>query len=150
MPFALLPSLSPLTNFNPLSLDASRVVPRGIWEMADYLYARFGLPIYVTENNGQHVPKDDIDSEIRYLVENLSWLAFAAKQGVDVRGYFYWALMDNYEWNHGSQIRLGLYRVEPDDPAKTRHARATVPVYAAIAEAGAVPGELAEKYPIDW
>ncbi|MDP8225744.1 MAG: family 1 glycosylhydrolase [Candidatus Lernaella stagnicola] len=148
LPFPLIPWVSPLSNFNPLSLDMSLVDPSALYDMAMWLTETYGLPIYVTENNGQHVPRGDIDTEIRLVVENLSWLARAVEDGVDARGYFYWSFMDNYEWNHGTSIRLGLYRVEPDDPTKQRHARETVEVFSAIAQAGGVPADLAARFPI--
>ncbi|MFC1889552.1 glycoside hydrolase family 1 protein [Thermodesulfobacteriota bacterium] len=147
-PMALLPSLSPFTTFNPLTLDISEVYPRGIAETAAFLYEAFGVPVYVTENNGQHVFAGDIEAEARYLVEQLSWLARAIEEGVDVRGYFYWSLFDNFEWNHGMTRPLGLYAVDPEDPLKRRIPRATVDVFAAICRPGAIPAELAAKYPI--
>jgi len=149
LPFPLLPWLSPLTNFNPITLKFDEVYPQGIYDMAHWLQDRYGVPIHVTENNGQHLPRDDVDAEVRYLVEHFSWLAQAIDEGVDVRSYFYWALMDNYEWNRGMHVPLGLYEVDPLDPLKTRIARPTVPVFAAIAEANGVPVELAEQYPIE-
>ena len=56
--------------------------------------------------------------------------------------------MDNYEWNHGMSVKMGLYAVDPGDAQKTRRARASVATYAAIAEKGEIPSELAAKYPI--
>ena len=54
-------------------------------------------------------------------------------RGADVRGYFYWTLMDNYEWNHGMTMKLGLYAVDPLDHSKTRTPRPRA--IAALAEA---------------
>ena len=149
LPFPLLPWMSPLTNFNPLSIDMSNIYPQGIYDMSLLLKEQFDLPIFVTENNGQHVPKGDIETEKKYIVQNLAWLTRAIDQGADVRGYFYWAFMDNYEWNHGSTISLGLYRVDSDDPSKERIPRETVNLYGSIAKAGAIPAELIEQYPLD-
>jgi beta-glucosidase len=44
---------------------------------------------------------------------HLTWLQKAIAEGVKVEGYFYWTLMDNYEWNHGVKVyRMGLYDVD--------------------------------------
>ena len=150
LPFSILPGLTPLADFNPLSLDMDEVYPRGIYEMADLFARRYGIPIIITENNGQSVPRGDMEAEVRFLVENLSWVSHAIRQGVDVRGFFYWSLTDNYEWNHGMSVPLGLYGVDPGDPAKVRTPRKTVEVYGAVAAAGAVPADLAERYPVEF
>jgi beta-glucosidase/6-phospho-beta-glucosidase/beta-galactosidase len=56
--------------------------------------------------------------------------------GVDVRGYFYWSYVDNYEWNHGFDLRFGLYELDPN--TKERIPRAVRDTYAAIIERGRV------------
>ena len=53
--------------------------------------------------------------------------------GVDVRGYYWWTLVDNYEWNHGMDLRFGLYELG-DDKSRTR--RPVGDAYAEIADAG--------------
>lgn len=74
-------------------------------------------PIFITENgmanadqviNG-HVPDEE---RISYLREHLSAMALAVELGVDVRGYFYWSLFDNFEWNSGYTKRFGLFHVD--------------------------------------
>ena len=77
----------------------------------------------------------------------LAWTSRAIRDGVDVRGFFYWTLMDNYEWNHGMDIRMGLYAVSEDDPAKVRVARSGVDAYARITAGREIPEELLELYP---
>lgn len=139
------PDLSPLSTFNPLTAKRWEDYPRGIYEMAMIVKDQLGLPAIVTEN-GAADPNDD-GTGPSYLVRHLEWLSRAIHDGADVRGYFYWTLMDNYEWNHGMDVRMGLYAVDKDDPQKTRVARKAVPVFAAIAQAGAIPDELVAKYP---
>ncbi len=74
-------------------------------------------PIYITEN-GMANPDQLVDgrvadaARIRYLHEHLRALARAAELGVDVRGYFYWSLLDNFEWNSGYAKRFGLVHVD--------------------------------------
>lgn len=145
-PAPVLEEFSPLTTFNPLSLQVWEDYPRGIYEMV--LKAReMGLPAIVTEN-GAPDPDDD-GTAPSYLVRHLAWLQRAIEEGADVRGYFYWTFMDNYEWNHGMNVRMGLYGVDKDDPTKTRRPRQAVAAYRAIAQAGRIPEDLAERYPAE-
>ena len=84
---------------------------------------RLGLPVLVTE----HGFADARDAfRPRALVESLLHLARAIERGVDVRGYFHWSLMDNFEWADGYHGRFGLYRVDFTRPDRPRddHRRA--------------------------
>jgi beta-glucosidase/6-phospho-beta-glucosidase/beta-galactosidase len=141
-----LPELSPLSDFNPLTMKTLYDYPKGIYEMAMLVKNEYGLPSFITENGAQN-PKDD-ETGPEYVVQHLTWLAKAIHAGADVRGYFYWTLMDNYEWNHGMNVRMGLYAVDKDDPTKARKARKSVATFSEIASAREVPAELAAKYPI--
>lgn len=138
------PSLSPLSTFNPLTLELWEDYPRGLYEAA-LLAHSYGLPSIVTEN-GIPDPADDLTAS-SFLVRHLSWLRRAVRDGADVRGYFYWSLLDNYEWNHGMSIRYGLYAVDETQPAKPRTPRRTIDTYARIAQENDVPAELLEAYP---
>ena len=90
---------------------------------------------------------DDGASVEQYLVEHLGALRKAVRDGADVRGYYYWSLMDNFEWNHGMNLRFGLYAVDTTSKAKTRTLRPGGAVYARIAKARGVPTVLSQKYP---
>lgn len=140
-----IPELSPLSTFNPFSLVLWEDYPRGLYEMVKLVHEDFGVPSIITENGAQD--PDDDGTGPSYLVRHLTWASRAARDGFDLRGYFYWTLMDNYEWNHGMDIRMGLYAVDKDDPQKARVPRQAVPAYAAIARAGAIPADLSAKYP---
>ena len=72
--------------------------------------ASYGKPVYVTENG-----IDDGDDTQRgaYLSGYLGALREAIAEGADVRGYFYWSLIDNYEWAEGFEARFGLYGYDP-------------------------------------
>ncbi|MBI3185417.1 MAG: family 1 glycosylhydrolase [Myxococcales bacterium] len=72
---------------------------------------RYGLPVWITENG-----IDDRSGERRpsYLYSHWRQLLQAQRQGVDLRGYLYWSLLDNFEWLEGWGPRFGLYRVDFD------------------------------------
>ena len=55
---------------------------------------------------------------------------------VDVRGYFYWSYVDNYEWNHGFDLRFGLYELDP--VTKERVARPVRDAFSEIIARGQV------------
>ena len=109
-----------------------------------YVNKDLGRPAIITEN-GAADPSDD-GSGPRCLVRNLKATADAMSAGADVRGYFYWTLMDNYEWNHGMDIRMGLYAVSKDDPMKLRVARKSVGVYESIARWHVLSDALIAQY----
>lgn len=74
-------------------------------------------PLYITENgmaNADQVVDGQIPdmARITYLRDHLAALAQAVALGVDVRGYFYWSLFDNFEWDSGYLKRFGLFHVE--------------------------------------
>ena len=143
----VLEDLSPLTTFNPLTFITWQDYPRGIYEVVLAATERYdGIPIVITEN-GLPLDLEDEDGGSDFLVRHLTWLWRAARDGADVRGYYFWTLVDNYEWNHGMGLRFGLYGIDPDDPAKTRTARHHVATYGAIAGSGSLPVEQLEAYP---
>ena len=80
---------------------------------------RYGIPMIITETGTDATQGDErIES---WLVRHLEWTRRAIKDGADTRGFFYWSLTDNYEWNHGMDMKFGLYAVAKDAD-KTRTA----------------------------
>ncbi len=70
-----------------------------------------GVPLLVTENG---VPTSDETFRIRYVAAHLAALDRARKRGADVRGYFHWSAVDNYEWSFGfGPERFGLIAFDP-------------------------------------
>lgn len=70
--------------------------------------SRLGLPMIITENG---IATRDSQKRDRYIKSHLDTLEDCLKKGMDVRGYFYWSLIDNYEWLKGLDARFGLYSV---------------------------------------
>ena len=87
---------------------------------------RYGDPeIYVTENGAAFADRPDADGaiddgrRIAFLHGYLEALATAIAEGVNVRGYFVWSLMDNFEWDQGYTKRFGLVHVDYESLART-------------------------------
>ncbi|KAG9153849.1 hypothetical protein Leryth_005959 [Lithospermum erythrorhizon] len=96
------------------------VVPRGMKEAVDYVKRRYhNKPMFITEN-GYSSPNNPVEineikddqKRVEYHKAYLSYLLQAIRNGADVRGYFIWSLMDNFEWNSGYKVKFGLYYVD--------------------------------------
>jgi len=97
--------------------------------IARELYQRYRLPLYVTEHGAA---SSDEEFRIRDLKANLAALHRALQHGVDVRGFYYWSLMDNYEWRFGFSKKFGLLSVDFADPKLPRRLKPTGEAYRAI------------------
>jgi beta-glucosidase len=97
-------------------------------------FARYGVPIVVTENG---IATDDEALRVDYLRSHLATLAEAIAEGVPVKGYFYWSLMDNYEWAAGTRPHFGLCRV--DYATQRREPRPVAEHYASVCRSGVLP-----------
>ncbi len=81
-----------------------------------------GCPVYVTENG---IGTTDDAQRVRYVTEALEGLGRCLDDGLDVRGYFYWSLLDNFEWAFGYRPRFGIVGVDRDTQARTLKPSAT-------------------------
>ena len=97
---------------------AGRCFPAGLTELLLRLNADYRLPpLYITENGAAYRDRlvdgrvADAD-RIRYLQRHIAAMADALESGVDVRGYFVWSLLDNFEWADGYTKRFGLVYVD--------------------------------------
>ncbi|MEZ0088864.1 GH1 family beta-glucosidase [Streptacidiphilus sp. EB129] len=114
-------------------LPVTRQVPQGLpvtamdWEITPDgltdLLVRLGrdypgLPIYVTENGAAFDDRPGPDGEVddpdrtAYYARHLDAVAAARAAGADVRGYFAWSLLDNFEWGYGYEKRFGIVHVD--------------------------------------
>ncbi|WP_019926460.1 family 1 glycosylhydrolase [Nocardia sp. BMG111209] len=103
-----------------------------------------GKPLYVVENgipteNGR--PRPDGYTRADHLRDTIYWLQRARADGLNIIGYNYWSLTDNYEWGSYTP-RFGLYTVDVDtDPTLTRHPTDAVTTYATLTRDGGVPAD---------
>ncbi|MET7984261.1 MULTISPECIES: GH1 family beta-glucosidase [unclassified Streptomyces] len=97
------------------------VVPEALTELLTGFRERYGdrlPPVVITENGCSYEGLDD-QARITFLDGHVRALHAALEQGVDVRGYFVWSLMDNFEWAEGYARRFGLVHVDYDTLERT-------------------------------
>jgi beta-glucosidase len=93
-----------------------------------------GKPVYVTENG---IASVDDRRRQKFLVSTLGQVWEAIRDGVDVRGYFHWTSIDNFEWAHGYSMRFGLIGI--DRQSQERMIKPSGWLLARIAEQNALP-----------
>ncbi len=121
------------------------VDPTGLYDLLRRLDADFpGLPLVITENGAAFDDYADPSGQVNdpariaYVRDHLAAVHRAIQDGADVRGYFLWSLLDNFEWAHGYSKRFGAVYV--DYPTGTRIPKASARWYAEIARTGVLPG----------
>jgi len=83
-----------------------------------FFHERYRVPVVITENGHQNLDHVHLDGKVHdsqridYLHRHLRELGRAVDDGADVRGYFQWTLMDNFEWALGYNVRVGLVHVD--------------------------------------
>jgi beta-glucosidase len=87
------------------------VYPRGLYEFLKR-FKKYKLPIFITENGTAEL-SDSLYEE--YLLSHLKSVARAISEGIDIKGYFWWSLIDNFEWDKGFGPRFGLIEVDYDN-----------------------------------
>lgn len=144
-----LPTISYRTSHNPTAPPCPstcsdvgwEIYPQGLREVLTTA-GSYGLPVYVTENG-------IADAEDRqrppYLVQHLDVLEGVIRDGVaDVRGYYHWSLVDNFEWASGYFPRFGLFAFDP--VTERRRARRSVRYFGRIAHGNSLPADLLGRF----
>lgn len=108
----------PPPGYNRTSQTDWHVTPPSIYWATKWFYERYGVPIVISENGHQNLDAVALDGNVhdpqridyihRYLLE----LERIIDDGVPVKGYFYWTLMDNFEWALGYSVRVGLVHTD--------------------------------------
>jgi beta-glucosidase len=96
----------------PLTEFGWPVVPDGLRELLVDLHERYHMPMYVTESGCAYAEWPEDPRRVEYLSGHVEAVRAAIGQGADVRGYFTWSLMDNWEWAEGFDKRFGLVHVD--------------------------------------
>jgi len=118
----------------------SLIYPHGIFSVL-IDFQDFNLPIYITENG---IAAEDDTQRERFLVNHLREVNHAIKNKVDVRGYFYWSLLDNFEWDKSFGPKFGLATV--DRKTFERTLKPSGVLYGEMAKNNCLSGEMIKKY----
>ncbi len=108
-----------------ITLMGWQVVPDSLYWGARFLSERYKAPIVITENGISNMDWVGVDGcvhdpqRIDYASWALGGLYRAASEGIDVRGYFHWSLLDNFEWAEGYKQRFGLVHVDFETQQRT-------------------------------
>jgi beta-glucosidase len=111
------------------------VYPQGLTEILQWVRTRYGdFPLHITENGAafddpppENSCINDVE-RVEYLKEHLQAAGQALRAGVNLRGYFVWSLLDNFEWHYGYSKRFGIVHV--DYPTQRRTLKASARYYA--------------------
>jgi beta-glucosidase len=130
----------------PLTAFGWQVTPDAMYWAPKWLYERYRMPILITENGCSTRDWISLDSKVHdpqridFTMRYLQALARAANEGVPLRGYLHWSLLDNFEWQEGYTQRFGMIYV--DFPTQKRVLKDSAHWYArVIASNGAALSE---------
>lgn len=107
-----------------------RVQPEGLYWGPKFLSERFSLPVEILENGLASMDwvttEGDVPDRFRidHMRRHLSELRRAIRDGIDIRAYYYWSLLDNFEWSAGYLPRFGLVHVDYETQKRTQKASA--------------------------
>ena len=116
--------------------DWGQPCPRGLQQQLVRL-SKFDVPLFVTEN-GLYDNEDKERPE--FLVNHVRAVFEAIARGADVRGYFFWSLVDNFEWAEGWLTHFGLLAL--DRETGERRMRRSAHVFAEICKHNGLPPDL--------
>jgi beta-glucosidase len=122
------------------------IYPLGLYRVLKSVYRRTrgNKPLYVTENGFS----DTLDDRRpRAILEHLAMVHRAIGEGIPVRGYLHWTLVDNFEWTEGWGVRFGLIELNPQ--TQERIPRSSASMFGEICRANAITEEIVARYAPD-
>ncbi|MDB1087515.1 GH1 family beta-glucosidase [Streptomyces sp. ACA25] len=131
----------------PLTEMGWSIDPTGLTELLMRFHREApGLPLYITENGAAFDDKPDANGavhdpdRISYVHGHLAAVHQAMEQGADVRGYFLWSLLDNFEWAYGYSKRFGMVHVDFDSLQRTP--KSSAQWYSGVIKNGELPAQV--------
>jgi beta-glucosidase len=117
------------------SLGWGEIYPEGLYRCLKRLQA-YDKPLYITEIG---LPDNEDSKRPSFLVTHLHAAHRAVREGIPVKGVYFWSLVDNFEWAEGFSARFGLAHLDLE--TKERRLKRSGRLYAAISRAGSLTAE---------
>lgn len=117
------------------------IYPEGLYILCRKYYEAYALPVFITENG---ICDEGDNKRSRFIYDHLEQVKMLREDGVDVRRYYHWSLLDNFEWEFGLTPKFGL--VEVDYRTQKRTIRNSGRFYSEISRSREVTPEMSEKY----
>jgi beta-glucosidase len=135
----------PDSNYNDPGKDINfgEIYPYGLYRVLKSVYQRTrgNKPLYITENGFSDALDD---RRPQAILEHLAMVHLAISEGIPVRGYLYWSLVDNFEWAEGWGVRFGLIELDPE--TQERIPRRSASMFGEICRANAITEGIVERY----
>ncbi len=128
----------PSTHLNDLEWE---IFPQGLTLGITKIYNKYKLPIYITENG---IPDQNDQKRAKFIYDHLKEITKMVQDGIDIRRYYHWSLLDNLEWNDGYGPKFGL--IEVNYQTFERKIRRSGYFYRDIISKKAVTKEMIEEY----
>jgi beta-glucosidase len=116
------------------------IYPEGLYRLLKRL-EHYGKPIYITETG---VPDNDDSVRPRFLLMHLAAAHRAMQEGVPLKGFYFWTLLDNFEWADGFGARFGLVHLDLQSGQRTL--KRSGELYGEVCRAGGISREVVERY----
>jgi len=110
-----------------------RIIPEGVYNILMDL-KKDNKPIYITENG---LADANDTKRAKFIIDHLKCVYKAINEGIDVKGYFHWSLIDNFEWDKGFMPRFGLVEIDYENNLK-RIPRPSSEIYTEICKNNAI------------
>ncbi|HBM79987.1 MAG TPA: glycoside hydrolase family 1 protein, partial [Clostridiaceae bacterium] len=117
------------------------IYPYGLYRVCRKYWSIYKLPIYITEN-GICDSKDE--KRTKFIYDHLKMIKKLADENVDVKRYYHWSLLDNFEWEKGLTPRFGL--IEVDYKTQKRTIRKSGHFFAEVSKNKAVTADMIKRY----
>lgn len=119
------------------------IYPLGMFNTLQRLWKHYRVPMFITENG---IPGPTDEDRPRFIVTHLHQLWRAIQRGIPVQGYYFWSLVDNFEWTEGYDPRFRFGLIGVDFETQERHIRPSGHLYGRIAENGGLLRETIEQF----
>lgn len=120
------------------------IYPKGLYRICKRVYRKYKIPIFITENG---VCDANDSKRAKFIYDHLKALRKAIKKGIDIKRYYHWSTMDNFEWAEGESARFGIYHV--DFKTQERTLRKSGYFYSEICKKKEISNKMIKSYLAD-